>query len=224
VTYVPIGEEKVHIVFVDDDADGIEVTPTPDAVILLSGLPGETVEYTQTTAQQGVPEGYVFNTLDAVDVFDNNPAVDQTITVHLVHQHTQGALEVNRVIHYRGAGVKTPADVTQTIEWVSDTDAVNAVTLYSSEVGFTAVDSPAIGGYSVDVPQVPATNGATNTTTQPTNTEITVTYTAIPTQTQPLPITGPGHGVTMAAYGAILGLGLGVFFVVAARRRKREQA
>jgi hypothetical protein len=221
VTYTPIAEEVVRVVFVDDDTAGVQVLPAPGAVTMLSGLPGETVEYTEEAAQQGVPEGYLFSLLDGVELFDEDPAVDQVITVHLVHLHTEGALPVSRVIHYRGAGARTPADVTQTIEWATDTDEVNAITLYSSEIGFAAVPSPVLEGFTVDTAVVPATSGTSETAAQPSDTAVTVTYTAIPVT--PLPITGLGRGVVMAGFGSILGLGLGIFFVTAARRRSRGQ-
>ncbi len=167
--------QDVLVKYADDDADGAAVTPKDGTTTEFSGLPGDPVGFTEDAAQAGVPDNYVYQSIDNVDTFDIDPATVQTITVHLTHQHTTGTVEATRTIHYTGAGELTPADAVQTLTWTTDTDDVTGQTTYEGE-GLPAVATPAIDGYVTDTASVPAVAEAGADSTEPADSQVTVRY------------------------------------------------
>jgi hypothetical protein len=81
-------EQTVRVVYVDDDADGAEVAPAIGTRTVLIGPSGSAVGFSAAMAQAGTPASYDYVSLDNVDAYDDDPAVDQTITVHL-RQHRE---------------------------------------------------------------------------------------------------------------------------------------
>jgi hypothetical protein len=195
VTYDPIPEQLVRVVFLDHDTvdpatgDPTPVEPVVGTVTAFRGLPGATVGFTEEDALAGMPENYVFGSLDNVETFDEVADFDQVITINLGHQHATLDLPITRTIRYQGAGTITPEPVVQSITWQEDLDLVDEDAIYSSTTGYEPVDSPAISGYTVDVPRVAGTEPVVETTQAPVDAEVVVTYKVIPVT--PLPITGP---------------------------------
>ncbi|MCL2471210.1 MAG: hypothetical protein FWF25_05650, partial [Propionibacteriaceae bacterium] len=176
VNYSPT-QQVVNVVYVDRDAGGVPVPPTPDTVTKLTGPSGSPVGFTEAMARAGVPSGYSYDSLDNVETYDFADAVDQTITVYLVQEHVVGDFTVTRTIHYQGAGSSTPADVVQSVLWSSTTNLVTGDIVYeTASTGYASVDTPAIDGYQADVTQVPAVAVTSPSSTRPQPTAVTVTY------------------------------------------------
>ncbi|MCL2784626.1 MAG: hypothetical protein FWD55_04160 [Propionibacteriaceae bacterium] len=175
VTLTPI-PQSVDIVFVDDDAAGALVPPTAGFAATLTGNPYEAVGFTEAMAADGIPVGYRLNSIDNVDVYDTDGATNQTITVHLRHIHQGSTLDTSRLIHYAGAGVHTPTDVTQTLTWAVDTDLANGAITYTDTNGYPALPSPSVAGYSPDRAEVAAVAAAGLVLVKPVNSTVNVTY------------------------------------------------
>ncbi|MCL2482894.1 MAG: hypothetical protein FWF43_05685, partial [Propionibacteriaceae bacterium] len=177
VIYSPT-QQVVNVVYVDRDAGNVPVPPTPDTVTTLTGPSGSPVGFTEAAARAGVPSGYSYDSLDNVDTYDFVDAVDQTITVFLVQDHSVGDFAVTRTINYVGAGSSTPTDVVQSIAWSATTNLVTGDIVYTTtSTGYASVDTPAIDGYQADVAQVPAVTVTSPSSTRPQPTAVTVTYT-----------------------------------------------
>jgi hypothetical protein len=203
----------------EEPAEPTVVEPRPGTVVFLTGLPGKQVGFSEDMAREGVPENYLFSSLENVETFDEDTSVDQVITVRLVHEHVIEEIPVTRTIRYRGAGVATPAAVVQEVPWEHDLDLVTNFSLYESEAGFEAVKSPLVSGYSVDIAEVAATQPVPSTAEAPVNTEVVVTYTLIPVA--PLPITGTNTSIPLLLLATALAL-LGVR-LIRTRGRMAEQ-
>jgi hypothetical protein len=78
----------VLVRYVDDDAAGAVVEPKTRTTTSFEGPPSSLVGFTENDAKAGVPDGYVFVSLDNVLNFDNDTSVDQVITVHLARIQT----------------------------------------------------------------------------------------------------------------------------------------
>jgi hypothetical protein len=169
----PRGAEVVNVVYVDADDANAPVTPTAGATTVVRGEPGAAVTYTQAMAEAGVPEGYEFASMTTVDTFDDDPVVDQTITVSLTHAHVVTQVNSTRTITYAGAGAATPATVTQTVAWQVDTDQVTELATYTPQGAYPAVASPTVSGFTADLASV----AALTPTGQPDDLAVTVTYT-----------------------------------------------
>jgi len=179
VTYTP-NTQGVSVVFLDDDAAGAPVTPVAGFVAWLTGPSGSPVGFTQAMAVAGVPEAYVFVSLDNVATYDVDDAADQVITAHLAHRIVTTTLPVTRTIHYVGAGKVTPPDEVQTVDWVVSVDAVTRVATYTTQApGYPAVVVPLLAGYTVDIRTVDALAVAAQTDVMPTSTVTTVPYSPI---------------------------------------------
>ena len=176
VTYRP-NTQVVHVVFVDDDAAGAVVAPAAGFRARLTGDSGTPVGFTQAMAEDGIPAGYTYRSMDNVLAYDFDDAADQTIRVHLSHGVDNGDLTTTRTIHYTGAGSRTPPDLRQTVTWTTVTDAVTGATTYTAaSAGYLAATSPGVAGYTADTPVVPALKVASPATTLPTSVDVTVTY------------------------------------------------
>jgi hypothetical protein len=194
VTYDPIPEQVVHVLYVDgevvDDATGepLPVEPAVGTVTVFRGLPGAPVGFSEDAARAGVPEGYVFSSLANVEAFDEATSTDQVITVTLGHAHAVNELPITRTIRYQGAGTATPKPVVQSVTWLVDRDLVTDEAVYSSTEGYAAVESPKVVGHTVDIALVAGTEPVAAAVLAPVDTEVIVTYKFIPVT--PLPITG----------------------------------
>ena len=74
------GQQVVEIAYVDDGGRPVAVDGMPAGV---AGSSGALVGFSEQMAQASVPDGYAFSSLDNVTSFDNDPTVNQTITIHL---------------------------------------------------------------------------------------------------------------------------------------------
>ena len=98
--------------------------------------------------------------------------ISGTYTIKDVITHSK--ITVNQTVHYTGAGVRTPADKTQSIVYDVATSKATGESVYTPESGYAAVKTPDINGFtnSGDVAgYTPAT-----TTNKPTDSTVTVTY------------------------------------------------
>ncbi|MDR0849805.1 MAG: hypothetical protein LBN10_12360 [Propionibacteriaceae bacterium] len=175
LTWTP-PNQTVHVVYTDDDVHGVPVSPTPGTVTTYTGAAGSSVGFTEEMARAGVPVGFDFASLDNVTEYDDDLAVDQTITVHLSHHHSVDSVETTRTITYTGAGDLTPEDVVQPLEWTKDTDKVTGAVTYTPTGSYPAVTSPIIHGYTVDLDVVEEIS-PDESTDAPSDTTVTVTYT-----------------------------------------------
>ncbi|WPC16934.1 MBG domain-containing protein [Pediococcus inopinatus] len=98
--------------------------------------------------------------------------ISGTYTIKDIITHSK--ITVNQTVHYTGAGVRTPADKTQSIVYDVATSKATGESVYTPESGYAAVKTPDINGFtnSGDVAgYTPAT-----TTNKPTDSTVTVTY------------------------------------------------
>ncbi|WP_173021196.1 mucin-binding protein [Secundilactobacillus folii] len=174
VTYTA-DPQSINLNYVDDDNNGTAVgTPTK-----VSGVTDGSVTWTAAE-----PTNYQLATNQAATGSVTFKASGNSdITVHLVHKHsstlpTGFTGKTTRTINYTGAGSKTPTSVTQTLNWTTDTDLVTGTVTYTpaADSGYVEVDTPTVAGYTADKTSVPAVTN-TVTTTQPSDSNITVTYT-----------------------------------------------
>ena len=120
-------------------------------------------------------------------------------------------------VHYQGAGQATPADVVQTVAWDRTVDPASGDIVYSRTTELDPVATPAVANYTVDAATVtPAL--ADVSSIPPTNTTVTVTYTAIPVVAPTGGAVAPATPAGGLAWLAGL-LGLGGLAVGLARRR-----
>ena len=169
--------QKANVVLVDDDANGQTLQAKPGATTQVSGPAGSPITYTEATARQSVPNGYVYASMNVPTVFDSNDAADQTITVHVTHHQTETQLTTTRTIQYVGAGELTPDPVVQSIAWTVITDDVTGHAAYSTtSPGYPAAPSPVVNGYYPDVDIVPALQPSNGNA--PQSSTVTVTYEA----------------------------------------------
>ncbi|MDR2974275.1 MAG: hypothetical protein LBV00_06125 [Propionibacteriaceae bacterium] len=213
VAYVEAVPQNVTVTWVDDDSDQAVVTPVADTVTTYTGMPNEQVGFTPELAAAGAPAGYDVANIATVTTYDVDPSIEQTITVHLAHHHTVGELTTTRTIDYIGpSGI--PADVTQSLVWITDTDEVTHVTTYTSSAGYPGVTAPAVSGMHVDKTGVPATEATAATTTKPVNSRVTVTYTKVSASTGGMVLPSHGTGAMiwplLAAAAMVLGGGFGL--------------
>jgi hypothetical protein len=248
VVYVPGSAQAVSVVWVDDDAAGAVVSPVPGTPSVLTGARLSPVGFAEADALAGVPEGYVFSSLENVEFFDDDDSAAQVIVVHLVHHHTVSTITVTRTVQYTGAGVSTPGPVDQEVLWFVDTDDVTGVSVYWSSEGYPEVPTPGVEGHVPDRDLVEGTGPVGSTTVPPTDTVEVVEYepagqpepTPTPTPSSSpssggpgpvpsqsaspppaLPITGPGGAGGLAAAAALL-LGLGAALAHAGRTRRHR--
>ncbi|MDR1634232.1 MAG: VWA domain-containing protein [Bifidobacteriaceae bacterium] len=174
----PPNDQTVTVVYVDDHAGGVAVTPTSGARVSVTGPALAAVGFTQGEAEAGVPAGYVFVSLDNVATFDDDDAAAQVITVHVGHHHSYSDLQTTRTIEYLGAGAATPAAVSQSVRWRVDSDDVTGLTTYSLAEGYPPVVSPTVPGYTADPLTVPATPAVASTAIPPADSSAQVVYVA----------------------------------------------
>jgi hypothetical protein len=232
VVYVPGSAQVVSVRWVDDDAAGVEVAPAAGARTVLTGARLTPVGFSQADAEAGAPAGYVFVSLENVDLFDDDDSRTQVITVHLAHHHTLSTLVVVRTVEYVGAGGDTPGPVGQEVLWHVDVDDVTGVALYWSDEGYPEVVSPDVEGHVVDRELVGATRAVRATTEPPRDTVELVEYapvaqpapptpTPTPTPSVGLPVTGPiGLSWMTVAAACLIGLGTVLAGAHATRRRR----
>jgi len=140
-------EVTVTVRFFDDDSE-VSLDPLDGFNNVLKGKPGDPIVFGDTDAALGYDGAkYTLKSIDKRQVFTAN----QTISVHVKHKKTVAHVNVDRTIHYSGAGSKTPADVVQTIAWAQTTDLVTGVcTCAASSADYPAVASQLLAGYNAD--------------------------------------------------------------------------
>ncbi|MCL2737026.1 MAG: hypothetical protein FWD75_10445, partial [Propionibacteriaceae bacterium] len=182
--------------------------------MVLSGLPGEPVGFTQDDAVARVDASkYVFVSLDNVDVF---PVATATITIHVTHLMVPYKVPIDRIVHYVGSGSTLIPDAVSTVTWTKTVDAVTlAEVCTTTQTSYPPVTSPVVEGYTVDpdvVPPLAVTSPAAVCPTQ--NIEVTVTYTEIPVDPVVVQTGGMvGGSPTVPVVAWILGLlGVGAAF------------
>ncbi|WP_407884924.1 mucin-binding protein, partial [Furfurilactobacillus curtus] len=169
VTYTA-NPATITVTYVDDDTTG-QTVGQPE---VLNGITDQTGSYIVI-----VPANYELAKAQTPTIAYTFGAGNTALTVHLIHQHVAGTMTTNRTITYVGAGAKTPANQTQSVAWQTDEDAVTGVITYTPTTQAEAVTSLNVAGYTADQPVVSATNFPV-TTTKPTDSTVTVTYTANP--------------------------------------------
>ena len=168
VHYTP-QHQQAHVVYVDDDQDGRIVQTGPT----ITGLGGSHA----TVKPVGVPHYHVINEIGGID-FDYDTTTDQTIVVHLGHDHRLVTTTVQRPIHYVDQhGHQLVPDTVQATVLTGDEDLVTQViTWLPSEL--LAEATPVVAGYQTSMTEV-----ATVAVTMPGDLPaVTVVY-------RPLPVT-----------------------------------
>nr|WP_274600445.1 LPXTG cell wall anchor domain-containing protein [Weissella cibaria] len=168
VHYTP-QQQQAHVVYVDDDQGGRIVQTGPT----ITGLGGSHA----TVKPVGVPHYHVINEIGGID-FDYDTTTDQTIVVHLGHDHRLVTTTVQRPIHYVDQhGHQLVPDTVQATVLTGDEDLVTQViTWLPSEL--LAEATPVVAGYQTSMTEV-----ATVAVTMPGDLPaVTVVY-------QPIPIT-----------------------------------
>jgi hypothetical protein len=245
----PPSQQTVQVVYVDDETGGLTIQPAAGTRVSINGLAGDPVGFTQSEAEAGVPGNYVFDSIDNINLFDDDPTTTQTITVHVSHHHTVSTIIVTRTVQYTGAGSANPEPVSQQVVWYQDTDDVTGQVFYWSAEGHAEVPSPNVDGHGVDRERVEGTSAVAITTIPPQDTTETVVYTPLanptptptstptptPTSTptptptpqssspgpESLPVTG-ADGVGLALAGALAGIAGGLVLCLTARRRRHQ--
>ncbi|MCL2737025.1 MAG: VWA domain-containing protein [Propionibacteriaceae bacterium] len=169
----------VGVTYVDDDAAGAEVAPVDGFEPVLTGMPGDTLTFGRTEAEQGFDDSkYEFVSMDDITEFTADP---QTLTVHLRHVKLDADVPVTRTIHYVGAPTSLP-DSVSTITWTKTTDQVTSTSVCTTtSTEYPAVTSPLVATYTADhlvMPAIAVTSPAA--VCPPANIVETVTYTKIP--------------------------------------------
>ncbi|MHB9626040.1 mucin-binding protein [Weissella cibaria] len=168
VHYTP-QQQQAHVVYVDDDQDGRIVQTGPT----ITGLGGSHA----TVKPVGVPHYHVINEIGGID-FDYDTTTDQTIVVHLGHDHRLVTATVQRPIHYVDQhGHQLVPDTVQATVLTGDEDLVTQViTWLPSEL--LAEATPVVAGYQTSTTEI-----ATVAVTMPGDLPaVTVVY-------QPIPVT-----------------------------------
>ncbi|WP_172207448.1 mucin-binding protein [Lactococcus hodotermopsidis] len=161
-------EQRVMVTVVDDDKHA-EVVDS----YTLTGKTGETFAY-QKNWQAGYLDVTDYNNF--ATTYDDNDGIDQTITIHLAHNHVKGRLETLSVIEYAGLpDDKKIEPKTQTISWEVDKDEITGVMSYKPLTSADLIVSQVVAGYTADKKEVSA--ALFETTTEPTDLTTTVTYT-----------------------------------------------
>lgn len=168
VHYTP-QQQQAHVVYVDDDQGGRIVQTGPT----ITGLGGSHA----TVKPVGVPHYHVIKEIGGID-FDYDTTTDQTIVVHLGHDHRLVTTTVQRPIHYVDQhGHQLVPDTVQATVLTGDEDLVTQViTWLPSEL--LAEATPVVAGYQTSMTEV-----ATIAMTMPGDLPaVTVVY-------QPIPVT-----------------------------------
>ena len=168
VHYTP-QQQQAYVVYVDDDQDGRIVQTGPT----ITGLGGSHA----TVKPVGVPHYHVINEIGGID-FDYDTTTDQTIVVHLGHDHRLVTTTVQRPIHYVDQhGHQLVPDTVQATVLTGDEDLVTQViTWLPSEL--LAEATPVVAGYQTSTTEI-----ATVAVTMPGDLPaVTVVY-------QPIPVT-----------------------------------
>ncbi|CAM3813847.1 mucin-binding protein [Weissella cibaria] len=168
VHYTP-QQQQAHVVYVDDDQDGRIVQTGPT----ITGLGGSHA----TVKPVDVPHYHVINEIGGID-FDYDTTTDQTIVVHLGHDHRLVTTTVQRPIHYVDQhGHQLVPDTVQATVLTGDEDLVTQViTWLPSEL--LAEATPVVAGYQTSTTEI-----ATVAVTMPGDLPaVTVVY-------QPIPVT-----------------------------------
>jgi len=196
--------QVVNVVFLDKDAGDAVVTPVSGFRARLTGLSGSEVGFTADRAAEGLPDGYVLDSVDNVANYDHDDAADQVITVHVRHDMLVSAMTSTRTVRYTGAGALTPADVVQEIKWTVTTDAVTGVASWETDAaGYPVVVSPVLPGAAVDRAEVPFLPVTSPVAAAPVSVTETVTYAEIVVQTGGT-ATGPAGTPALALLGLLV--------------------
>jgi len=108
-------------------------------------------------------------------------------------------LITTRTIHYVGAAALTPADVTQTVNWVVTKDLPTGVIVYTtSATGYAEVLTPVLNAYTADMAKVDALAVAASTQTRPESLEVTVTYSVKPQRVDVTYVDDDAQGAAVA--------------------------
>lgn len=173
VQYELVGDANLNVTYVDTDNHNA-VVGTPETI---NGVVGKTGTYTTK-----VPTKYVLADGQAATVSYTFKTDDSdNLTIKLAHKHTTDLPKgftgtTHRTITYTGAP-KNPDSVSQPLTWTADTDEVTGSTTYTPTGNYLAVTSPAITGYTPDQATV-AAGTDTATTIMPTDSDVTVIYSA----------------------------------------------
>lgn len=173
VDYIP-DTTTLNVSYVDD-VTGKIVKTVPVEVVT-----DETGAY--KTNLSGLNTGYqLANDQTSAVNYAIEPDATNDLTVHLSHIIKTGTYQTTRTIKYviaDGDQSKTPAPVTQTINWITTTDEVTGVSSAVAQNSYGKVDTPQIPGYTANEISIADVNEGDKPTDELGDTSDTVTYTA----------------------------------------------
>ncbi|GAX07972.1 mucus-binding protein, LPXTG-motif cell wall anchor [Secundilactobacillus silagincola] len=175
VQYELVGDANLNVTYVDTDNHNAVVGDP----VTLNGTTDETGNYTVK-----VPDNYILAAGQDGTVpytFKAGTDTSDNLTIKLAHKHATDLPKgftgtTHRTITYTGAPTN-PSSVSQPLTWTTDTDEVTGVTTYTPNGNYPTVTSPSITGYTPDKATVAAETD-TATTTMPTDSHVTVIYSA----------------------------------------------
>ena len=169
------GQQVVEIAYVDDLGQLVAVPGMPAGV---AGSSGGAVGFSEQMARASVPDGYAFSSLDNVTNFDNDPTVNQTITIHLSSSPTDPPTTTT-----------TPPTTTTTPPTTSTPTAPTTTQAPPTSTTPSTTDVPTA---TTPTPGTTAPPTATTpTSTAPATTEVPPTTSQAPTAPPVAPTTTP---------------------------------
>ncbi|GAX05904.1 adhesion exoprotein [Secundilactobacillus pentosiphilus] len=171
VQYELVGNVNAQVEYVDDDNNGAVVGTSTT----ISGTSGGTANWTANH----IPTGYkLANGQAANGTYQFTNGTDQTVKIHLVHIVDQTTMSTTRTITYTGVATGNPESNSKQLNWTVATDQVTGATTYTPTGNYPEVTSPTVPGYTPDQATV-AAGTDTVTTTKPSDSSVTVTYSAV---------------------------------------------
>ncbi|MDR0899047.1 MAG: KxYKxGKxW signal peptide domain-containing protein [Lactobacillaceae bacterium] len=133
--------QKINLQFVDS-ADGSNVgTPIEE-----DGLTGQAYDFSNVT----IPANYVLVSGQTLTGTYPTDGTVPTVKVLLSHATKTTTDKTTYAINFSGAGTKTPATVTQDVNWTIVTDLVTNKSTYNADVTSVDLTTPKVTGYHTD--------------------------------------------------------------------------
>ncbi|KRM12345.1 KxYKxGKxW signal peptide domain-containing protein [Paucilactobacillus suebicus] len=170
VIYLASSQTAV-INYVDDDNN--------ENIVASNQIAGVT-DGSEDWTTNNLPSGYqLASGQPAIGTYTFTANSDQTISVHVTHIHTSGALTTINTVNYTGLpDAKAIADSTVSVNWTTDTDEANNTTTYTPTAINSTITATNVAGYTPSESSITFTQAAS--TSKPSGQSKTVTYTANP--------------------------------------------
>ncbi|WP_390409942.1 mucin-binding protein [Lacticaseibacillus jixiensis] len=167
---------RTKVTYIDldkDDPDG----PEKHVVVsteMIKGYLGQNATYVPTA-----PDNYEFATGQSLEIH-YHMTIDDTddFIIHLVHQtQPAGTVTTDYTVQYAGLPAElTPEAHHQSVQWTAATDVITGIKTYTPQTPtVNAVNAPQVDGYTPSPASV-AAQQLTATTTEPTDQDVTITY------------------------------------------------